>query len=148
MRKIIMSCNINKRIWLFAALLLQLVNVSSQTSEFIGTMTTEDVHRDNIKVKVIEKGEYVSGTIYSMRVSKHLDITVDVDIDSLTLTKNENKKIIPGKNIVPHVNGKKIEKIKVNDFYGIIENNKLNFKTSFGKKKMQYSGIKHTVSGT
>ena len=131
---------LTKRFLFFLVSVSLFADVYSQENTYKGVMQVNNITRQDIIVKTVEKENKISGTIYKMRVVKHLDLTVDVSIEALNLTQKDGKKYINGKNTVPTVNNKRIDKIKVKQFDGVIINDELQFTLTFADKTMHYKG--------
>lgn len=130
-----------KRTFIFILLLISFLPLFAQ--KYVGTMKVGSYTRTNVVVEVINNGQSISGTIYKVKFSRFMPVTVDVDIKGLRSTKGKNGQIfVSGNNIIPEVKGKQYEKYIVTKFNGVISGDNIKFTTDFGNKSMSYIGTK------
>lgn len=111
-------------------------------SKFVGTMWINDYAREDIAVEVYQKDNLASGVMHKVRLSRTMPITFSVHVYNLHRKQDNNKIIITGKDVIPHVGGKAYKNYIMTDFYAVIENDNLTITTQMGKKKVKYKGKK------
>ena len=124
----------------FTLLILALCSFCAQAQTFIGTMTVDSYTRKNVTVKLqaTSSSETCSITLYDVKFSLLMPVTVNVTIKPITNTNGQ----ITGNNIVPTNSGKRYEKHIVRQLNGTISNTNLQFSCQMGSKRMTYEGKK------
>ena len=124
----------------FTLLILALCSFCAQAQTFIGTMTVDSYTRKNVTVKLQASSysETCSITLYDVKFSLLMPVTVDVTIKPITNTNGQ----ITGNNIVPTNDGKRYEKYTVRQLKGTVSNTKLQFSCQMGNKRLSYEGKK------
>ncbi|MBQ9253596.1 MAG: hypothetical protein IJ213_08105 [Bacteroidales bacterium] len=107
---------------------------------FIGTMKVDNYTRENVVAKLSTKGSVGTIELFDVKFSRFMPVTVDAVIPQIKVTKNGNKTLLTGNNIIPTVKNKGYEKYKVTNFSGTIVSNNINITTMMGNKKVIYSG--------
>ena len=122
----------------FTLLILALCSFCAQAQTFIGTMTVDSYTRKNVTVKLqaSSSSETCSITLYDVKFSLLMPVTVDVTIKPITNTNGQ----ITGNNIVPTNDGKRYEKYTVRQLKGTVSNTKLQFSCQMGSKRLTYEG--------
>ncbi len=112
----------------------------AQAQTFIGTMTVDSYTRKNVTVKLqaTSSSETCSITLYDVKFSLLMPVTVNVTIKPITNTNGQ----ITGNNIVPTNDGKRYEKYTVRQLKGSVSNTKLQFSCQMGSKRLSYEGKK------
>lgn len=121
-------------------ILLSLGAFCAQAQTFIGTMTVDSYTRKNVTVKLqaTSSSETCSITLYDVKFSLLMPVTVNVTIKPITNTNGQ----ITGNNIVPTNDGKRYEKYTVRQLKGSVSNTKLQFSCQMGSKRLSYEGKK------
>ncbi|MBR0077374.1 MAG: hypothetical protein IJP72_03140 [Bacteroidales bacterium] len=124
----------------FTLLILALCSFCAQAQTFIGTMTVDSYTRKNVTVKLQASSysETCSITLYDVKFSLLMPVTVDVTIKPITNTNGQ----ITGNNIVPTNDGKRYEKYTVRQLKGTVSSTKLQFSCQMGSKRLSYEGKK------
>ena len=124
----------------FTLLILALCSFCAQAQTFIGTMTVDSYTRKNVTVKLqaTSSSETCSITLYDVKFSLLMPVTVNVTIKPITNTNGQ----ITGNTIVPTNSGKRYEKHIVRQLNGTISNTNLQFSCQMGSKRMTYEGKK------
>ena len=122
----------------FTLLILALCSFCAQAQTFIGTMTVDSYTRKNVTVKLQASSysETCSITLYDVKFSLLMPVTVDVTIKPITNTNGQ----ITGNNIVPTNDGKRYEKYTVRQLKGTVSNTKFQFSCQMGSKRLSYEG--------
>ena len=121
-------------------IILALCSFCAQAQTFIGTMTVDSYTRKNVTVKLQASSysETCSITLYDVKFSLLMPVTVDVTIKPITNTNGQ----ITGNNIVPTNDGKRYEKYTVRQLKGTVSSTKLQFSCQMGSKRLSYEGKK------
>ena len=121
-------------------IILVLCAFCAQAQTFIGTMTVDSYTRKNVTVKLqaTSSSETCSITLYDVKFSLLMPVTVNVTIKPITNTNGQ----ITGNNIVPTNDGKRYEKYTVRQLKGTVSNTNLQFSCQMGSKRMTYEGKK------
>ena len=121
-------------------IILTLGAFCAQAQTFIGTMTVDSYTRKNVTVKLqaTSSSETCSITLYDVKFSWLMPVTLDVTIDPV----NKKNGQITGNNIVPTNSGKRYEKHIVRQLNGSVSNTKLQFSCQMGSKRLSYEGKK------
>ena len=121
-------------------IILALCSFCAQAQTFIGTMTVDSYTRENVTVKLqaTSSSETCSITLYDVKFSLFMPVTVNVTIKPITNTNGQ----ITGNNIVPTNDGKRYEKYTVRQLKGTVSNTKLQFSCQMGNKRLSYEGKK------
>ena len=121
-------------------IILALCAFCAQAQTFIGTMTVDSYTRKNVTVKLQASSysETCSITLYDVKFSLLMPVTVDVTIKPITNTNGQ----ITGNNIVPTNDGKRYEKYTVRQLKGTVSSTKLQFSCQMGSKRLSYEGKK------
>lgn len=124
----------------FTLLILALCSFCAQAQTFIGTMTVDSYTRKNVTVKLqaTSSSETCSITLYDVKFSLLMPVTVNVTIKPITNTNGQ----ITGNNIVPTNDGKQYEKYTVRQLKGTVSSTKLQFSCQMGSKRLSYEGKK------
>ena len=121
-------------------IILALCSFCAQAQTFIGTMTVDSYTRKNVTVKLqaTSSSETCSITLYDVKFSLLMPVTVNVTIKPITNTNGQ----ITGNNIVPTNDGKRYEKYTVRQLKGTVSSTKLQFSCQMGSKRLTYEGKK------
>ena len=121
-------------------IILALCAFCAQAQTFIGTMTVDSYTRKNVTVKLqaTSSSETCSITLYDVKFSLLMPVTVNVTIKPITNTNGQ----ITGNNIVPTNSGKRYEKYTVRQLKGTVSSTKLQFSCQMGSKRLSYEGKK------
>ena len=121
-------------------IILVLCAFCAQAQTFIGTMTVDSYTRKNVTVKLqaTSSSETCSITLYDVKFSLLMPVTVNVTIKPITNTNGQ----ITGNNIVPTNDGKRYEKYTVRQLKGTVSNTNLQFSCQMVSKRMTYEGKK------
>ena len=121
-------------------IILALCAFCAQAQTFIGTMTVDSYTRKNVTVKLqaSSSSETCSITLYDVKFSLLMPVTVNVTIKPITNTNGQ----ITGNNIVPTNDGKRYEKYTVRQLKGTVSSTKLQFSCQMGSKRLTYEGKK------
>lgn len=121
-------------------IILTLGAFCAQAQSFIGSMTVDSYTRKNVTVKLqaTSSSETCSITLYDVKFSLLMPVTVNVTIKPITNTNGQ----ITGNNIVPTNDGKRYEKYTVRQLKGTVSSTKLQFSCQMGSKRLTYEGKK------
>lgn len=121
-------------------IILTLGAFCAQAQSFIGTMTVDSYTRKNVTVKLqaTSSSETCSITLYDVKFSLLMPVTVNVTIKPITNTNGQ----ITGNNIVPTNDGKRYEKYTMRQLKGTVSSTKLQFSCQMGSKRLSYEGKK------
>ena len=103
-------------------------------------MTVDSYTRKNVTVKLqaTSSSETCSITLYDVKFSLLMPVTVNVTIKPITNANGQ----VTGNNIVPTNDGKRYEKYTVRQLKGTVSSTKLQFSCQMGSKRLSYEGKK------
>ena len=107
------------------------VNASS------GTFDTDDV---KVSFTATEKADSASITLYQVKFSSRMPLTIDVTVPGITVKQTEKGAILTCDSIVPFAMGGEFPNYTVTEFEGEIINDEITFSLNFGSTPTSYCG--------
>ena len=107
------------------------VNASS------GTFDTDDV---KVSFTATEKADSASITLYQVKFSPRMPLTIDVTVPGITVKQTEKGAILTCDSIVPFAMGGEFPNYTVTEFEGEIINDEITFSLNFGSTPTSYCG--------
>ena len=107
------------------------VNASS------GTFDTDDV---KVSFTATEKADSASITLYQVKFSPRMPLTIDVTVPGITVKQTEKGAILTCDSIVPFAMGGEFPNYTVTEFEGEIIDDEITFSLNFGSTPTSYCG--------
>ena len=118
-----------------------------ERADYVGTLTVEATAGTVVNAEArVEFLPYQDGsaelTLYEVKFSPRMPLTLDVTIPGITLTSTPEKVILSGDDIVPFALGGNYPDYKVTELQGEVVGDKLTVSLKFGGIQTTYEGQK------
>ena len=118
-----------------------------EQADYVGTLTVEATAGTVVNAEArVEFLPYQDGsaelTLYEVKFSPRMPLTLDVTIPGITLTSTPEKVILSGDDIVPFALGGNYPDYKVTELQGEVVGDKLTVSLKFGGIQTTYEGQK------
>lgn len=118
-----------------------------EQADYVGTLTVEATAGTVVNAEArVEFLPYQDGsaelTLYEVKFSPRMPLTLDVTVPGITLTSTPEKVILSGDDIVPFALGGNYPDYKVTELQGEVVGDKLTVSLKFGGIQTTYEGQK------
>ena len=118
-----------------------------EQADYVGTLTVEATAGTVVNAEArVEFLPYQDGsaelTLYEVKFSPRMPLTLDVTVPGITLTSTPEKVILSGDDIVPFALGGNYPDYKVTELQGEIVGDKMTLSLKFGGIQTTYEGQK------
>lgn len=124
----------------------EVVKNTPETTDYSGTLTVDassgTFDTENIRVSFTstEKADSASITLYQVKFSPRMPLTLDVTVPGIKVAKTEKGAILTCQRVVPLAMGGEYPSYTVTGFEGEIVDDELTFSLNFGSTPTSYRG--------